>query len=231
MWIGCKIKGVSMRQLLITYVPSIVILVIMALVSTFFHVGFAVMTRDVAAIANIHPLSGILSNLGIILWCVAASICFFAAMVLRTAKHRHIGWFLFSSALLSTYLLLDDFFLFHEELARRYLGLDEKVVLATLGIAVSVYLVTFRGIILRTNFGVLLQAIGFLATSVVIDTVYDMGLLQPDNWKHFFEDGAKWLGIASWCSYYVHTSYLLLLSAFGLPNGTIQSDTLTLHRR
>ncbi len=212
-------KTVSARQLLITLIPSILILVAMATVSVLFQVSMGAMTRDVTAIANIHPLSGILSNLGVLLWCAAASICAFAAMTLRNVKPRDTFWFLLSSALLSAYLLFDDFFQFHERLASRYLGLNEKVVFAALGVVVSAYLIAFRRVILRTNVGVLLLALGFLATSVVIDSILESWLSrQIGHWSYLFEDGAKWLGIASWCSYYVHTSHQLLVSTFGLPN-------------
>ena len=70
-----SMKTVSARQLLITFIPSISILVAMVVVRVLFKVSMAAMTRDVTAIANIHPFSGILSNLGILLWCAAASIC------------------------------------------------------------------------------------------------------------------------------------------------------------
>jgi hypothetical protein len=39
------------------------------------------MTNDTAAIARIHPIAGILSNLGVLLWCASASICLFAAFM------------------------------------------------------------------------------------------------------------------------------------------------------
>ena len=210
-------KTISARQLLITFIPSISILVAMAVVSVLFQVSMPDMTRDVTAIANIPPLSGVLSNLGVLLWCAAASICIFAAMTLRNVEPRDTFRFLLSSGLLSAYLLFDDFFLFHEDLASRYLGLNEKVVYAALGIAVSAYLIAFRRVILRTNFGVLLLALGFLATSVVIDDILEpLVLWRLGDWEYFFEDGAKWLGIACWCSYYVQTSYQLLVSTSGL---------------
>jgi hypothetical protein len=217
-------KAVSARQLLITFIPPLSVLVAMVVVSVLFQVSITTMTRDVTAIANIHPLSGILSNLGILLWCAAASICAFAAMTLRNVKPRDTFWFLLSSALLSAYLLFDDFFLFHEDLASRYFGLSEKVVYAALGIAVSAYFIAFRRIILRTNFGVLLLALVFLATSVVVDAIHEPWLRRLGHWEYFFEDGTKWLGIASWCSYYVGTSHQFLVSAFGLPDNAIQSD-------
>jgi hypothetical protein len=224
-------KAVSARQLLITFIPSLSVLAAMAVVSMLFQVSMPTMTRDVTAIANIHPLSGILSNLGMLLWCAAASICAFAAMTLRNVKPRDAFWFLVSSALLSAYLLFDDFFLFHEELAYRYFGLSENVVYAALGIAVSAYFIAFRRIILRTNFGVLLLALVFLATSVVIDAFLEPWLLQRiGHWEYFFEDGAKWLGIASWCSYYVGASHQFLVSASGLPDNAIKPDAPLLRR-
>ena len=223
-------KTVSTRQMLITFVPSVFILVAIAMVSILFQVRMPTMTQDVLAIAKLHPLSGILSSLGILLWCAAASICLFAAMTLRNVKPRYTFRFLLSSALLSTYFLFDDFFQFHEDLAPQYLGLNELVVYVALGIAVSAYLVVFRRIILRTNFGALLLALGFLTSSVVIDAILAPWLWRLGHWEYFFEDGAKWLGIASWCSYYVHTSHQFLVSSFGLPNNAIQSDARTSRR-
>jgi hypothetical protein len=220
-------KTVSARQLLITFVPSLSILVAILVVSILFQVSMPTITQDVSAIAKLHPLSGILSNLGILLWCAAASICFYTATILRGVKPRDTFEFLLSSALLSTYLLLDDFFQIHEALAPRYLGVNEIVVFAALGIGVSVYLIAFRRVILRTNFRVLLLSVGFLSTSVFIDAIPASLLWRLGDWEYFFEDGAKWLGIASWCSYYVHTSHQFLVSSLGLPNNAIQPDDST----
>lgn len=183
----------------------------MAVAGVLFQVNMDVMTRDVTATANVHPLTGILSNLGILLWCAAASICAFAAVTLRNVKPREPFRFLLCSALLSAYLLLDDFFLFHDELAPRYLGVDEKLVYAALGIAVCAYLIAFRRLILRTHFAVLLLALGFLGIAVVMDALLEPWLRRMGHWEYFFEDGAKWLGIAAWCSYYVRTSHQLVV--------------------
>jgi hypothetical protein len=202
----------------------------MAWVSLRFQVSMATMTRDVANIAKVHPLSGILSNLGVILWCVGASICAFAAIILRNVKPRDTFWFLLSSSLLSAFLLLDDFFLFHEYLAPRHLSLNEKIVITALGIAVSAYLIKFRRFILRTNFSALVLALGFLTTSVVIDVILERWFLQLGHWIYFFEDGAKWIGIVFWCIYYVHTSYKLLVSTLDLPNNAIPSGAPTWRR-
>ena len=220
-------KMVSVWQLLITFVPAISILVALVVVRVFFHVSMSDMTSDVTTIANIHPLSGILSNLGILAWCAAASICAFAAMTLRTIQPRETFWFLLFSALVSSYLLIDDCFQFHQ-LASRYLGFNDKVFYMALGIAVSVYLFAFRRVIVRTNYGFLIAATGFLTSSVIIDAFLIPYLRRYGDWMYFFEDGAKWLGIVSWCSYYVHTSHQFLVNTFNLHNNAIQSDAGTL---
>ncbi len=206
------------RQLLITLLPAILILIAVATVSILSQITISSFTRDVTAIANIHPLSGILSTLGILLWCVAASITLFAAFILRSFEQSKTFKFLFASSLLSIYLMLDDAFLFHEVLAFKYFGIDEKIVIFTLGISVFAYLVSFRQIILKTNYSVLLLAFIFLTISVLTDGILDPWFWSLGDWEYFIEDGFKWLGIVSWCSYYVQTSYLFVINAHRLPN-------------
>ena len=216
-----------LRQLLITLIPAMVILMLIAIAKIFFHVGLPSLTRDVTAIGNIHPLSGFLSSLGILLWCVSASVCFFSAMILRKFKVSRTLFFLLSSAFLSTYLLFDDLFLIHEKLASWYLGISEKLVIGILGIAVVSYLVIFRKIIFKTRYGVFLLAIIFLFLSVAIDT-HTLGKWlwhRIGMWVFFLEDGAKWLGIANWCSYYVYSSHQFLFESFTVPTETMsQAD-------
>lgn len=210
------------RQLLITSIPSIIILSAMVMVSIFFQVPTSFMTRDVTAIANMHPLSGILSNLGVLLWCVSASICGFSAIALRNNVPRDTFLFLLYSSLLSAYLMFDDLFLFHEDLAFRYLGLSEKYVFVALGILVFAYLIVLRQTILRTDISGLLFALGFFAASIAVDVIFEPWLVRLDHWSFLLEDGIKWLGIANWCSYYIQTSYRFLAGAVKPLNNTMQ---------
>ena len=118
--------------------------------------------------------------------------------------------FFFFSALLSAYLLFDDFFMFHEELGPRYLRLNEKLIVVLLGVTVLTYLIYFRKIImLQTNCFLLFLSLGLLGTSVAVDSIFYKALSARIgyNWAFFIEDGAKWLGIGAWCSYYVQASY------------------------
>ncbi|MGB5854351.1 MAG: hypothetical protein WBH20_03670 [Oceanisphaera sp.] len=206
-------KVIPFQQLLLILVPSTAVLVIIAYAHLFLHVEIPLLTRDVTATAELHPLAGALSNLGLLLWCVTAAVCLFAAMLLYRIKERDSFLFLIFSSLLSAYLLFDDLFLFHEVLGPQYVGINEKIIFVLLAVAVAVYLLVYRNIILQTRFIILLLALGFLSTSVLIDTVLGNLITQSGDWQFFIEDGAKWLGIACWCGYYVQASYQVLINA------------------
>jgi hypothetical protein len=205
-------KNIPFAVLFIIFAPSLAILFSCVIVSVLFDVNMGLITRDVTATANINALTGILSNLGILLWCSTASICLFSAITLRNTRERDTFWFLLSSSMLSTYLLFDDLFQFHERLAPKYLGINEKLVLGMLAISVATYLIMFRLAILRTCFSILLLALGFLSISIIFDIIPDQWFERFGDWdwQHFFEDGCKWLGIASWCGYYAHAAHQLL---------------------
>ncbi len=172
------------------------------------------MTRDVTAIAGINPFSGLLSNLGILLWSVSASICLFVAIAARPNIGKRDFGFLLSSALLSGWLLFDDWFLFHETLAYWHLGVEEEWVKLSLVIVFAFYLLHFRKFILRTSYIFLIAAAGLFLSSILVDVFFEETLnLQ---WVVFFEDALKWLGICFWCSYYVDTAYQVLVTAYGV---------------
>ena len=202
----------SPLQLFVTFTPAILVLALVALGSVLFEITIPEMTKDLSATAGANPLWGFLSNFGAFLWCSTTAVCMFVGLLCLQSGLRRPFWFMFCSALLSGYLLFDDFFLFHEHIAEQSLGVDEKVVLASLAISVFAYLLYFRNDILQTHFLMLLAALGLLSASVVVDAIFSDWLLQLGDWGYFVEDGFKWLGIAAWCSYFVHTAYHLALA-------------------
>lgn len=206
-------KPISARQLALTYAPVVLVMAIVAAISLTFGVKISVMTADMTATARVHPLTGAVSQLGALAWCATASICAFAAAALRSGERREDRRFLMASALLTAYLLLDDLFLFHENLAPRYLGLRETVVYAALGATVCAYLFAFRRVILGMNASMLILAMGFLGASVVVDVILAPWLGMIGHWEYFVEDGVKLLGIASWCGYFSSASLRLLAGA------------------
>ena len=95
-------------------------------------------------------------------------------------------------------LLLDDLFLFHEEVFPEYLHIPQKAVFAGYGIIILLYLISFRASILDTEFLILLFAFGFFGLSIIVDEILRSMIPQ----QHLFEDGAKLLGIVSWFAYF-----------------------------
>ncbi len=199
-----------------------------------------------------------ISDIGVILWCVTASVCSFAALLLCNNQEKDVHRFLLYSGLLTTYFLLDDFFQIHDHYLHNQLGINEKIVYMLMGIAAFTLVIKFRQTILRTNYIVLLTGLWFLAISVASD-----GIIKPleliyailvfvvasslyiftsyrslfkdfimifaivialamafivlvsevEYSEYIFEEGAKWLGISGWCSYYVHTAYQFVVNA------------------
>jgi len=203
------------------------VLASIAAVSAIYKIPMSELTRDVTVIAKIHPISGVLSSLGILLWCATASICLFSAVALRKVESNANYRFLLVSALLSMYLLFDDLFMFHETLAPNVLGLDQRVVILFLGLATFSYLIVFRSVILRTNYVILLLALGMLTLSVVIDAIPRQWMSGLGHWVYLLEDGTKWLGIAFWCGYYSDTSLNLFVGNLSRPNDAMRLDART----
>ena len=207
-------KSLSIKQLLIILVPSVFVLMCVAILHLYFQISMYDIFRDTSQIAGISPFAGFMSSLGVLLWWTTASVCFFTVIFLLKFKLNEKFWFILSSALLSSYIAFDDLFRFHDAVGW-YFGLQEESILEALAIVVFVYFIKFRHVILQTKFLVLLLALGFLSASVVIDHFQDGALLSTlGEWRIFFEDGFKWLGIVFWCSYYTFTSYQILCDNF-----------------
>jgi hypothetical protein len=217
-------KTATARQLLITLVPSSLILVGMVVVYLVFHISMIDMTLDVTEVIDVHPLVGFLSNLGILLWAATASVCLFAAISVRNFQPRVIFLFLLCSGILSAYLTLDDLFRIHEWLSPKYLHISERVFISELGLLVLVYLYAFRRIFLQTNFSVVILAFVLLGMSVLIDLTPERWTGKPGEWMDLLEDGTKWLGIACWCSYFVRTSHQFFVEAV---QSSANSSTMT----
>jgi hypothetical protein len=204
-------NGTSIRLLTRALVPSALLLFAVALLSVSRQIPVGMFTRDPTALADMDPLTGVLSNLGVLLWSATAAITLFGAALLKGAQPAQMSRFLFWSGALTLVLTLDDLFQFHEDLAERYLGLKDGTFYLALGLAMIGYLARFRRMILRSGYAlVFVFALAFFAFSVAIDSVLDRWLWRLGTWEVFAEDGAKFLGIASWFGYFARTTYRLL---------------------
>ena len=188
--------------LLLAYIPTVVVLIIIKLQNV---ISVRHLTRDPLAIVKQPFYLGIISNLGILLWCSAAAICFFTFVVLRKDFEQRIPKsFLLFSGLVTSVLLFDDFFLLHEDFFPNYLLVPEKIAYLGYGIMLSLYLIGFRKVILRTEFIPLLLAIGWFGFSVLVDSgkIPLPSSIRGGEGEFLLEDGSKLLGIVSWFVYY-----------------------------
>lgn len=191
------------RSLAIVYGLTFGALAVAALVSAHNGVPIAFVLRDPLATLKAHPLTGVLSNVGVLVWCAAAAICFYTRSILRHQEGTdEMQSFLFWSGLISSVLLLDDFFQFHDGLVPMYLGKGEDPIFLGYGLVTAWWLVRFRRLILGTEWGVLFAGLTFFALSMFVDAFQEQ---WASPWRILFEDGFKLLGIVSWSSYLIRT--------------------------
>lgn len=83
---------------------------------------------------GLHPLFGFFSNVGIIGWCAGAAVALFAAWMLhaRRAPGEAVRFYVCLGGF-TTLMMIDDFFMIHDALAPKYLGLPEDVTYSLYG--------------------------------------------------------------------------------------------------
>jgi len=203
------------RVLLSIYLPVVVALAIVAAVRVRTGIPIATFTTDpLIAVGGAPVYTGVISTLGGLVWCVAAAICLFSSFVIRTRDaDGTTGRFLLAAGCVTSLLLVDDMFLFHEIVFPRYLGVPQPVVHATYICIVLSFLAVFRATILRTDFLLLAIALGAFGVSVALDLT---ATVNPLPGQFLLEDGAKVVGIASWAAYFVRVSTWAVVSGADL---------------
>lgn len=161
------------------------------------------LTRDITATGNLPIYTGVLSQLGIFIWISTAAVCLFSSLIVSNKSHKS---FLLTVFAISLYLGLDDAFLFHEVLFPG-LGIHQKIVIMAYGLFILLFLWKFRKTILITDF--LLLGIAFIcfSVSVIVDNLFWESSPLITN---LLEDGAKFIGLVTWVTYFGRTSLLFI---------------------
>jgi hypothetical protein len=138
---------------------------------------------------------GLLSNLGVLVLVVAAASAGLVAYALprRHAPHRRA---LASGCALLALLVVDDLFGLHDHLAPTYVPQGEKLVQLGLGIAALAWIVAFRRLVVES--GLVLLVAGTAVAYAVSSTTDALG-----TGGHLLEDGAKFVGIVSFATFFV----------------------------
>lgn len=242
----------SHSHLNITFSVSGVLLIIYVLISVQYE-------TKMIRVFNEHT---VISDLGIMLFGVTTAVCLYTRYILYNKTSISIRRFLIYTALLSTLLLLDDYFSIHEHWAPNYLNISEKTYYLCLILLVLVYFFKVWITILLTNYIVLLFSLscfsmsllgdGILAVSEILSifgfiftaiflylVVYNRKVIRSyipsliilicmlcgftylneivDGPEYLLEESFKWLGIASWCSYYCHSAYKFIMATIEEP--------------
>jgi riboflavin transporter FmnP len=190
--------------MLVIYTPVVVALGIVVVVRITTGFPMADLTRDPLQIAQVPVYTGVLSNLGVLVWAGTAAICLFSYAVVRNrAAPGTSSRFLLAGGLVTVMLLLDDFFMFHEIIFPQYIGIPENLVYAIYVLVVAWFLARHRSTILRTNFLLLALALAGFGLMVVMD-IFEY--VNPLPGFYLLEDGFKLFAIVSWAAYFISTS-------------------------
>jgi len=157
-------------------------------------------TQDPATIMDTPFYLGFFSYIGILLWCAAATLCFFMHFIISgdTQVLKRTKQFLLFSGLISSLLMFDDLFLLHEVVFPEYLMIPKNVVYLVYINIIIVYVILYRVELMETEYMLLVIAFGLLGIAQFVDL-----LPMPIPEDSFLEDAVKLFGIATWFTYYM----------------------------
>jgi hypothetical protein len=202
-------KKESLITLLKIFIPGIIILVIGAICHLIFKVPFSHYSRDPIQVLEGKPYVGVISNVGILLWTASASILFFSAILGTTLNiPKRLVQFLVYGGVLTSLMLMDDMFLFHDVIFPEYLNISQSFFYISYGIILIIYLYLYKSVLLTTDYILLLAAFGLFAASVAVDEFVENVVELPA--EYLVEDSFKLLGIISWFAFFTRTCYVLV---------------------
>jgi hypothetical protein len=197
-------------HLVLVYSPIVILITAVAVFALMTGRPGSFFTRDPFVIARLPFYAGLISNVGIVLWCALCTVCLFNSVVLKKlANGSDWGRFFLYSGILTFILLFDDLFQFHRILYPRLLHVSMALTSAAYaGLAIWL-LWRFRGIMEQSEYLLLLLAFFFLGFSIVLDVT---PMLRSG--RSFIADGFKLLGITSWLTYVSRSGAQEIMRAF-----------------
>lgn len=213
--IGLVVKPLRREDWLVyslTFLPPLVLLLIVAIQPM---VPIAYLMKDMLAVAELskdqccHVYYGLVSNVGILVWCACAAVCLFSALLLTVSKTEKADIiFLTFAGVLTGWLMLDDFFMVHEDVLPA-LGISELIAFIVYALLTLAYFASSWRLILKHRFILLVLAISLLGLSVVVDQL----IHSEASMRIFIEDSAKLLGICAWSGFHIEAALTTLMSA------------------
>ena len=182
----------------ISILPSIILYLLILYLSNFHNIKLVLVVRDLAQTCG-YPIGvGMISNIGILLWGAASSICLFTAFSKNIDREE--SKLLLLGGLFSGLLCIDDFFLLHD----RYIGPD---FLNLTYLSISIFLIVrFLSILKKIGLFNLIISILFLGLSIFFDGVIQQIFNQRYELTQLIEEGFKFLGIVCWLNFWCKAS-------------------------
>ncbi len=206
---GKQISRRTLYGIILTYCFSALLLLLVWAMATSQKLPLEYFFADPAKTLKTHPFVGLMSNIGVLLWCASAAMCFLSSAVLQKHKQSRKAKFMLFSGLLTTALLLDDFFMVHDYLLySTNIVLPFQFILFTIyGIFIIAYLTLFYRYFYSKLTIVLVVGIIFFGLSMIIDLM----VVNQSQTIAVLEDVFKFLGIVNWSLFLVITAYKLIL--------------------
>lgn len=165
---------------------------------------------DTNAIGDLPFYTGIVSNMGIILWFSSAVIAWFSTSFARYDVHRSQYHYLNYFGLLSMVLFLDDMLMIHEQVPGILPFVSEKKIYAGYMLLAIYGLYRYRTVILKTPYITALMSLLFLLLSILVDLFQEQLEGEIGRFRIVLEDGFKFLGIVHWFGYCLASCHRVL---------------------
>jgi hypothetical protein len=168
------------------------------------------LSRDYSGVYHLEPYVGMLSSLGIFIWCASVTLCWFSWYFLRM-RNPNSGRknFFFVSGLITAIIAIDDLFQFHEVIVPDYIGIHEVSFYIAYTFILIVFNIKYVNTLMNKYFSILITSYFFLAISIVFDVFFE----EIVPFGTYIEDGLKFMGIALWSAYFFKTILVELSGA------------------
>ena len=180
-------------------IPSLLVYVASLSLSGLAGIKGQLVLRDLAQTCGTPAGVGLLSNLGYLLWLAAAAVALFTAYSgqpgVRGKQYELLacgGWFSFI-------LCIDDMFLLHD----RYIG--QTFLYVVYMVFAALIATRYRRQLMASRGELFLLAVALLGASIGIDQ-FQRDLPFKYETVQLVEEGAKFLGIATWVLYWWQAS-------------------------
>lgn len=218
------------------YIAGFVILALGLAASQAFDIPMRHLLGDPAQITGSEFYVGILSNLTVITWAAGAYVALYTwSLLSRVGAETEWIRFFKLGGLLTLVLMLDDLFMFHESIFPDYLFLphltglnpNEKILFGIYGLFTIYYIYSSRHTFEKTPWIHFAVALGFFATSFLIDRGIGKYLVPNRTARILVEDGSKFLGTIGWSWFYVSVGRQILLSYLPQTSGQKAPESIS----